>query len=1232
MAETRSAMPVTQALTVGDRSFVGMDTYTDPNKLQDGLCQRITNLMVQNGSLTPRRGIQGVTTTRINTTGEYWDAFPVKSSRNLIGSAIVVGQDGSGNTRFWKNDNNHTDSLAIPMSATGTLSFSNIQPSLVRMAQLGRYVYVAPGPASTGTSNYPLRIDTNVPTAVITAVIANTNLFTKAGHGLTRGDVVVITAGTPPTGLVAGTPYFVSHVNGNDFYVASALPTSITGGTVVNHITFTGGGVSLTMVTTFKGETIPVATGLITTAPVAELAPFTVRSIQGTAHQTVTTTFALSNSATLTANADFTAGSSGSTTITSWTQFTTGGKFITQYDSGGSPARPVPATGFQCEFNEDAQSGTMPGIWQNVNVPTETYTLYGSSTIVEPACLYAVQTRVINFVPTTGNLSAYNQRGIVVRLVGYASGGTVIPGCSTSTVIRPQATSNRIGWNVYTLIADFRAFKDQLSGGTVQVELQNATDNGTDTSSAIYVDYCNVFAIPNVPKTNTADVTVDTDTQLVKVYGTKVNTTATAPSYGGYLKNRHFYYNVSATTNDWTSQEYVSIQFQPAAQFINYDQSFTIGLQNGSATAITWGSEGSYDAKNGYLVFPLRMFPKGSRNNVKAVYIRCNNDYLVTPEPGAIGSAGSTSIAANQVVFYIGKLVYNGELSGSGSYEYTFARWKAAPSYTSTTSTNTFTQIPPYSISGTTESFFGGVESTLSKISVPVLTSDAESRLRVNLAGDFRDASDAGYTHLLVYRRNVNTFTDGSFRLIAQIDVMPTTPVIVSSSTGVSLEAGATQSQIYLLDNVGDIELLYDNPPGKTGHIYKLGKDLFPQGAETIAVHQSRIWMSQNNTLYASWLLDNDNEYALYTTNVNTPTDPYTAIKGVQFEVSGQYDNEPITALVSFSGEGLTRNNSTSNALLVLRNNSMLPVTGSDASTFTILGFTQEPGAGCIASLCAQTVLGRVWWLSNSGIMQYTGGEPAPVSMQLDRLVNARTFNPLMNGGTAQTINQTLQRQASCVLFDNKFIFSSAQPGGSVIDTMYVFDLKAKGWYSWRMPQFGGSVSIRSMYVLNNAIDAPDLYIAASNGHIYRFTGTQDKETTAGSLTNFTWAVLSRQYGQTYAQGLAYYAVNLLHQMDVHIETDAAQTVDWRIYNNNQPDLVDPIFNADAGPPSTTYANGSYAFTAGQKLIAIRNISKHARGTTYAIRLSGSSLVSPNTFRIYGFMLHVAESGIKRRN
>lgn len=1225
MAETRSAMPVTQALTVGDRLFTGMDTYTDANKLQDGFCQRITNMAVQNGSLVPRRGFQAITTNQVSSTGSYWDSIAVKSSRNSVASAVIVGQDASGNTRFWKNDANHTDSLPIPMSATGTLAFSNIQPSLVRLAQLGRFIYVAPGPASTGTSNYPLRIDTKIPTNQYTSVTVNLNYFTKVGHTLSVGDVIVITAGTAPGALALNTPYYVSHVTGNDFYIASALPTSITSGSPVSHLTFAA-STAVTMNTTFKGETVPTATGLITTAAVAELAPFTVRDIQASAYTTVTTAFSLSSSASLLANPGFTLGTTGNPVANGWSQFTGSSQIANQ--SGAT--YPIPAEGFVAQFDEDPVSGTFPGIYQAVNVPTETYTIYGSNTIVEASALYAVQVRVINYVPTVGDLSLYNNRGITVRVKGYNSFPTAIEGAVAQVVLRPQPTANRSNWTTFTLIADLRAFKDQMVGGQVQVELQNAQNNGSGSTNSVYVDSVNAYAIPNVPKTNTTDTAVDGQTKLVKVYGTKVNTTATAPSYGGYLKNRHFYYDVSATTNDWQNQEYISIQFKVAPQYEKLPQSFTMGLQNGTATAISWGDIGSYDPDGGWLTFSLDAFAKGNRNNVKAVYIRCNNDYILPAVPPA---TTTSSIPANDVIFYIGKLVYNGELQAGGKYEYGFTRWKAAPAYTTTTSTNTFTQTSPYTISGTTETYFGGVESALSKISTPVNTSNAESRLRISLAGDFRDATGDGYTHLLVYRRNTSTFADGRFRLVAQIDVMPSTPVIVSSSTGVTLEAGATQSQIYMLDNVGDNELLYDNPQGKTGSVFKGGKDFFSRGSETIAIHQSRIWMSVNNTVQASWLLDNDNEYALLTTDVNVPTDPYSSIKGASFDVTGQFDNEPITALVPFSGEGLSKNNSTSNALLVLRNNSILPITGSDASTFTVLGFTQEAGSGCIAPLCAQTVLGRVWWLSNSGIMQYTGGTPVSVSMQLDRLVNARTFNPLIANGVALTIDQSLQRQSSSVSFDNKFIFSSSQPGGTKVDTFFVFDFKSKGWYEWAMPQFSGTVNIRSMYVLNTAIDAPELYVTTSTGHIYKYTGTQDKQTAAASVTAFTWAVLSRQYGQTYSQGLAYYASNLIHQMDVHIHSDATNAVNWRIYNNNQPDLVSPVFNIDPSSPTASYFTASsYSFGTGEKLTAIRNIGKHVRGASYSVQLSGSSLTSPSSCRIYAFMLHVAEGGIRRTN
>jgi hypothetical protein len=163
------------------------------------------------------------------------------------------------------------------------------------------------------------------------------------------------------------------------------------------------------------------------------------------------------------------------------------------------------------------------------------------------------------------------------------------------------------------------------------------------------------------------------------------------------------------------------------------------------------------------------------------------------------------------------------------------------------------------------------------------------------------------------------------------------------------------------------------------------------------------------------------------------------------------------------------------------------------------------------------------------------------------------------------------------------------------------------------------------MYVFNSDFDAPELYVAASNGHIYKYTGSQDMHTTA--LESFQWAVLTRSYGQVYAQGQAYYAQNRVNQLDLHVDTTASLTASWRIYNQSQPQLVSPVFN---NPSYTFYASGTWAFGTGNKAVAIRNIIRDLRGTSYSVQLSGNSLADGNWFRIHGILLHVNEGGIRR--
>lgn len=1299
----RSSAPTFQALTVGDRLWLGMDTYTDPNKIADGYAQRITNLVVQNGSLVQRKGFQCQTTNAIS--GSYWSSIPVRAGKNTSSTAVLVGEsNGSLDTGFWKFDSNHSDALPIPMSSTGTLTFSNIEPDRVRMAQFGRYIYVAPGIAATGTDSYPLRIDTNTKSQKLLSVTLGTNLFTYNNHGLVAGDPIVITdvtAGTLPGALATNTVYFVTHATTNTFYIASSLPTSTT--TSVSHITFATPSptCTVTVVTTLKGETVPVATGLTELSPIAEPFPFVAKSIPtSNVYNIVTNGTAIGSSSQMLSNADFTG--TNNVAPASWTQFVTSGNRTVTIKTAFPPNS---TADYKILIDDDSDAGIFPGVYQQVTPVTETTTLYNGS--VSATCLmYRFSVRAIHF----DQITTPRRRPIAVRVRGTKLSGAVqvpIDGCIVEEIVNLNPTLNPDGYSIIDVIADFRDFKDELtSTGKIQVEIQAAADFGVTSGSyaqfGLYVDYAYLYPHAAVAKTSNLDTTVDPDNKLVRIRATSLNTNTAA--YAGYVRDRHFYYNTTtaytvnltttathtatspstapdngtpvsftsvgtitgiatnttyyvvnksgatfglSATYDGTAitpggtaasgltmtagvylkkADSVSCQFYLNPQFQNQNPTFSIGIQSGTSTSITWGPRGAYSETLRYLTFSLSSFAKSDLENVKAIYIRVNDDYFVSTADDA------APVSQSSILFYIGQLVYNGELQNQGMYEYVFSRWKSAPAYSTDTSSATFLVKAPWTYQNSASTYFGGVESPLSKASVPLRTNEAESRIKLTIsASDFKDSSGTGYTHLLVYRRNSSTFPDGKFRLIAQVDIAGATPSLSSSSANIFLDSTATTAtSIVLIDNIGDTELLFDKPIGQTGYVYRDGKDFFPQGCESIAIHQQRIWFSKANTLYASWLLDSDNEYSLHTTIVPVATDPSLPVKGASFDISSNNDYEPIVSMVSFSGEGLSKNSSSTNALLVLRNNSILPVLGTDASNFAVLGFVREAGSGCIAPLCAQTVNGRVWWLSNSGISQYTDGLPEMMSRPLDRLINARSNNALFNPTSGSlTIDQSLQRTSSSVFFDKKFIFTSAQPGGTAVTTLFVFDTATNGWFEWSFPQptSGSATQPRSMFAFDSNYDAPELYVAASNGHIYKYTGTQDKHTT--SLTSFDWALLTRHYGQTYSQGQAYYAQNRVHQMDIHLDTSSSLATNWRIYNQDQPQLVSPIFN---NPSFTFYASGTWTFGSGNKSVAIRNIKKDLRGTSYSVQLSGTSLSGDNYFRIYGILLHVNEGGIRRVN
>lgn len=134
--------------------------------------------------------------------------------------------------------------------------------------------------AEKTANNYPFKIEwDDAPGAVsfsATITIASPGVITKTAHGLTVGrEVVFSTTGALPTGLVAGTTYYVKTVVDADTFTVSATP----GGTPI----VTSGTQSGThTVTPTPLGTTNYFIGLVMSAQQAGGGPNTVRSLNVT--------------------------------------------------------------------------------------------------------------------------------------------------------------------------------------------------------------------------------------------------------------------------------------------------------------------------------------------------------------------------------------------------------------------------------------------------------------------------------------------------------------------------------------------------------------------------------------------------------------------------------------------------------------------------------------------------------------------------------------------------------------------------------------------------------------------------------------------------------------------------------------------------------------------------------------------------------------------------------------
>jgi hypothetical protein len=780
----------------------------------------------------------------------------------------------------------------------------------------------------------------------------------------------------------------------------------------------------------------------------------------------------------------------------------------------------------------DANSFTVTKYNGSVASSAFTSTGTGAFQIMRGSGLFNARLYAINI----DQQSSVRGQSVKLTIEGYKSDGAgnavIIAGAKLETIIAPAIAKTGRDWVRYNIQADFRAFRLELIYIRIKIENINAADGD---GKGIYVTGFELYA--SSPRLNTiatdATTLVDAET-LVKIKALQNNTNVTG--YAGFLDgcaikftlptvtttvtftgsgspnvlgtfsgttaltvgravfftnsggalptgltSGQVYYVISATASiitvstvlggsavtmtggsgthtltaleDWKDFDSVSMRAVIPEAIRLQGPRFRIGLQEPNAS-IEWGGIAQYDADTGYFSWNIRGLLNSRVDGVARMYIRCETDFKNLFDGDLIMSIGAISI--------------NGNLSPSIKYTYRFSRWYQ-------TGTN-----PPYIPGvGTGASTISpeGFESELSAPSNEITATEALSATNVILNPNGDDVSATNYTHILVYRAST-AYPDGQYRCIGSVKMDGTI------AYGKDLAASKSGTVFTIIDNVSESSLIDDGYKGSQGGIYKLGQDNFPVGGTALAIHQQRLWMSKANTIYASWLLDRENEYTINTTLLPNPVDPEYSVKGISMDVSSDSNAEVIVNMQAYHGDMMSRNNSTVAVLLVYRENFIYPITGYDPTNYAIQAFINEPGQGLLAPQGVAVISGQPWHINTNGVGQFTGTVVTPQSLPLERLYNLKPYSRAFG---VSSISAAAYSKSFLAAHDKYCWLFAPVAGGTMPSVGYVYNTLLKGWTSVTIPsEVTHAVSIAS------GNDAADLYVGAFNGQIYKYQTFND--------------------------------------------------------------------------------------------------------------------------------------------
>ena len=512
-----------------------------------------------------------------------------------------------------------------------------------------------------------------------------------------------------------------------------------------------------------------------------------------------------------------------------------------------------------------------------------------------------------------------------------------------------------------------------------------------------------------------------------------------------------------------------------------------------------------------------------------------------------------------------------------------------------------------------------GFETSISKFTPEVVVTEAVNKMSVELATvDLQVGVDHYYKYACVYRKNILTGDDVG-RLIGIVD-LDTGNAYSDGKKWEGFSSSKTGTTITVTDQVPDSQMFFDNGSGTRGYRYRFGKDQYTAGGDCIAVYNQRLFISKKNTIYASWLLNTNNEYGIYTTLISDVTDPEVAIKGAQFSVSNQTDEEQIMGMITIQGDGLMRDNSTSAALVIMREHTTYLLTGDSPHNFANQGFLQGSGSGLVAKRGCSVLMGRLILTTANGVMELQNTILVPRGQQLEGILNIRSQD-YINGSYSYVSAAAYANCVMCV-HDRRLLLLApeATTDGTTPSLgnpyLYIYDtrtesfdprnatqVKTGGWVRWLNP-----ARFTSLIAVETSDDTQDLYAGGADGKLYKLDrfedGVYSNASANRTYTGINWTIKTRKYGQAFSESNIYYSANKLHALNIH-------------FQNLQTDA--PIY-------STWLITGQKGYTTGgtfrfpnntDKVISIRSISRTADQQTFDIKLSATTNTKWKMFAIH---------------